>query len=119
MASFHVIGDADSIVGFRFAGVTGSPVTNPDEARAAFQDAVTRKSSSILILTAPVAEMIRDEVTRHRASAQPPYVVVVGDLWDTPAERPSLPDLIYEAVGIRILRGGGEESEDSGSGPAL
>jgi len=115
MASFHVIGDQDSIVGFRFAGVTGTAVDSPAEALEAFRQAVQEKNCSILILTAPVAEMIQDDVTRHRASAQPPYVVVVGDLWDTPAERPSLPDLIYEAVGIRILRGS-ESDQNEGAG---
>lgn len=111
MASFHIIGDQDSIVGFRFAGVTGTAVASPEEALEAFRQVVQQKDCSILILTAPVAEMIQDEVTRHRASAQPPYVAVVGDLWDTPAARPSLPALIYEAVGIRILRESESEEE--------
>ncbi|MBT4816196.1 MAG: ATPase V, partial [Lentisphaerae bacterium] len=38
--SFHIIGDEDTVVGFRFAGVTGSAVENADEAREAFQRVV-------------------------------------------------------------------------------
>jgi len=110
--SFHIIGDPDTIVGYRFAGVTGAPVKTEAEARKAFEEAVQGNGCTILLLTAPVAEMLRDEVVQHRVGAQPPYIVIVGDIWNTPAERPRLVDMIHEAVGIRITQSGDEEDNE-------
>lgn len=114
MASFSIIGDEDTIVGYRFAGVPGIAVDAPEKALEAFRTAVGERSCDILLLTAPVAAMIRDEVLKHRVDAQPPYVVVVGDIWETPAERPSLVDMINEAVGIRLI---GDSDGDDGDTP--
>jgi len=112
MASFSIIGDDDTIVGYRFAGVPGVSADTSEKAREAFTTAVEERSCDILLLTAPVAAMIRDEVLKHRVSAQPPYVVIVGDIWKTPTERPSLVDMINEAVGIRLI---GDGDGDSGT----
>ncbi|NOY80826.1 MAG: hypothetical protein GXP31_07450 [Kiritimatiellaeota bacterium] len=103
MASFSIIGDEDTIVGYRFAGVPGTAADTPEQALEAFRAAVREHTCQVLLLTAPVADMIREEVLQHRVGAQPPYVVVVGDIWKTPVERPSLVDMINEAVGIRIM----------------
>jgi len=102
--SFHIIGDKDSLMGFNFAGVHGDVAETPREARDAF-DAVKRKGvARILIVTEPVADMIEDVLTEHRVSCEPPFVVEIGDLWETPVEHKSLEEMIYEAVGIRIRK---------------
>ncbi len=113
--SFHIIGDPDTIVGYRFAGVTGTAVSTEDEARAAFERITREARSGILLLTAPVAEMLGNAVARHRAAAKPPYVVIVGDIWNTPAKRPRLVDMIHQAVGIRITQA--REGEDENGEP--
>lgn len=102
--SFHIIGDKDSLMGFAFAGVEGDAVESPEEAREAFA-AVRRKGiARILIVTAPVADMIEEELIEHRLSCQPPFIVEVNDLWNTPVERRTLEQMIYEAVGIRLRK---------------
>jgi vacuolar-type H+-ATPase subunit F/Vma7 len=55
------------------------------------------------MLTEQVAHMLEDEVNRHRLAATPPYIVEVPDIWATDVGRPSLEQLIQEAVGIRIV----------------
>ena len=49
--------------------------------------------------------MLEGEVTAHRLAAAPPYIVVIEDIWGPDGQRRSLQDLIFEAVGIRIVRG--------------
>lgn len=102
--SFHIIGDQDTVVGFRFAGVTGSAVSTLEEAQEAFAHVVSERSCQILILTEPVEAMLEQEATKHRLAATPPYLVVVGDIWGTETKRKSLEELVHEAVGIKIVK---------------
>ena len=101
--AFHIIGDQDTVLGYRFAGVTGSVVGNADEARTAFAAAVADRSNQILVLTEQAEELLGAEVTKHRLAAEPPFLVVVGDIAGTRVARRSLEQTIQEAVGIRIV----------------
>lgn len=100
--AFHFIGDRDTALGFQFAGVAGTPVSTPEEAAAALKAALADRMLRILVVTQVVAEQLDDAITAHRLSGQPPFIVEVADVWDTPVERKSMQDMIQEAVGIRI-----------------
>ena len=98
---FFVIGDDDTVLGFRYAGLRGHAVTTAQEARLALQQAV-RAQTPIVIITDVAAQMIRDEVNAIRFEAKTPILVEVPTR-DGPIEgRPSLMDLIREAVGIHM-----------------
>jgi vacuolar-type H+-ATPase subunit F/Vma7 len=103
--AFHIIGDQDTVLGYRFAGVTGSVVATPAEAQQAFRETLADERQRILLLTERVERMLVAEVTAHRLEATPPYIVVIEDLWGADGKRRSLQELIFEAVGIRIVRG--------------
>lgn len=100
--AFHIIGDQDTVLGYRFAGVTGSVVATPDEARQAFRAALGDEDQRILLLTERVERMLEAEVVAHRLEATPPYIVVIEDIWGADGSRKSLQELVFEAVGIRI-----------------
>jgi len=100
--AYYVIGDEDTVLGFRYGGVPGTVVTNTQEAREAFARAVDDRRARILILTDVVAETIRDEVNKVRAAAAWPLVVEIpGPTGPLPGKR-TLLQLIQEAVGVRI-----------------
>lgn len=101
--SYHIIGDQDTVLGFRFAGVTGDAVKTEEEAREAFARAIESHETGILLLTYPVENMLEAEVTAHRLTALPPYIAVVPDVWGKGTRRKSLQDTISEAVGIKIV----------------
>jgi len=103
--AIHIIGDQDTVLGYRFAGVTGAPVATAEEAQAAFRAAIGDPAHRILLLTERVERMVEAEVTAHRLAAAPPYIVVIEDIWGADGQRRSLQELIFEAVGIRIVRG--------------
>ncbi|MBN2449982.1 MAG: V-type ATP synthase subunit F [Lentisphaeria bacterium] len=107
--AFHIIGDQDTVLGYRFAGVTGSVAETPAEAREAFRGATGEGRCRILLLTERVEAMLEGEVADHRLAAVPPYLVVVQDLQGPVKGRKTLEALIFEAVGIRI----GREDEKS------
>jgi vacuolar-type H+-ATPase subunit F/Vma7 len=106
--AFHIIGDQDTVLGYRFAGVTGEAVESIEEARDAFRRALADAGNRILMLTESVEAMLETEATAHRLSSKPPYLVVVGDIAATQIKRKSLEAMIHEAVGIRIVSDTGE-----------
>ncbi len=100
--AYHIIGDQDTVLGYRFAGVSGDVVEDAESAKTAFLHATGDRSISILLITEAVEDMIMDLVIQHRISSQPPYLTVVQDIWGPKGKRKSLQELINEAVGIRI-----------------
>ena len=102
--AFHIIGDQDTIVGFRFAGVTGTAVESQADAREAFSSAVAGSQYRILLVTDRVADWVEEDLTQHRLTSAAPYIVEVADIWGTPVRRKGLEQLIQEAVGIKIVR---------------
>jgi V/A-type H+-transporting ATPase subunit F len=100
--AYYVVGDEDTVLGFRYAGVPGEVVTNTEEARKAFGQAVAERRARVLILTDVIAETIRDEVNAVRATSAWPLVVEIpGPTGPMPGKR-TLLQLIQEAVGVRI-----------------
>jgi V/A-type H+-transporting ATPase subunit F len=100
--AYHIIGDADTVLGFRFAGATGEGVETAPEAADAFRRAIRGHKTDILLITATVENMIPKEVTAHRLTGSAPYLVVVEGVWGGGKPRQSLEGLISEAVGIRM-----------------
>lgn len=103
MAVYHIIGDQDTVLGFRFAGVTGEVVNNRAEAQEVFRNCLRVPDCRILLLTEAAADMLDEELSAHKLSAKSPYVAVVEDIWGPQGERPSIQAMIYDAIGIRII----------------
>jgi vacuolar-type H+-ATPase subunit F/Vma7 len=101
--SFHVIADQDTVLGFRFAGVVGRSVDTAEAAREAFAEVGKDSSCQILLLSEQVEEWLEREVIAHRLAAAPPYIVMIESVWGPHGHRKTLEEMIYEAVGIRIV----------------
>jgi len=99
---YHVIGDEDTVLGFRYAGIGGDLVGTADEARQALERVGRQPDVGILIITDVVADLIRDEVNAIRFGGKLPLVVEVPGPTGPSAERQDLLALIREAVGIRV-----------------
>jgi len=96
-----VIGDEDTVLGFRFAGIAGVTVEDADTARAALGRAEAERDL-VLIIPEKVAGWLREDIDRIRYGAELPLIVEVPDR-EGPAETgPSLFRLVREAVGIRF-----------------
>jgi len=103
MTAYHIIGDQDTVLGYCFAGVTGDVVENEEQARAAFHNATDKPHNGILLITEAVEDILQDEVMAYRLKASPPFLTVVEDIWGKRGKRRTLQDLIFAAVGIRIV----------------
>ena len=96
-----VIGDEDTVMGFRFAGIDGTVVENAEQAARALAEALKREETA-LIMPERVANMIRKEVDRLRYGEALPLIVEIPGPEGAATEGPSLYRLVREAVGIKF-----------------
>jgi V/A-type H+-transporting ATPase subunit F len=99
---YTVIGDEDTVLGFRYAGVPGEIVRTREEARAALDRANRNPEIAIIIITDTTADQIREEVNAVRFDLVLPLVVEVPSPGGPSPERRDLLTLIREAVGIHV-----------------
>jgi V/A-type H+-transporting ATPase subunit F len=100
--SYYAIGDEDTVLGLRYAGVQGEVVEEPEQAREAFRRACASKRYSLVLLTETLADAIREDVNHIRFDVQDPLVVEIPGPEGASPTRPDLLKLIQEAVGIRL-----------------
>ena len=99
---YYVIADDDTVLGFRYAGIEGSVVESPEQARRVFHDKVADVSIGVIIMTEQAAETVGSEVQQIMyQSARPVIVQIPGPDGPSPRRR-SLQQLIQEAVGIKL-----------------
>lgn len=99
---YFIIGGEDAVLGFGMVGVEGRVAATADEARDALQEALSSKEVGIVIITEPVAEMIRPQVDRYVFSQSFPLIVEVPDRQGPLEGRPSLRELVNQAIGINL-----------------
>jgi len=99
---FLCIGDRDTVMGFRFAGVDGVVVDSPREAREAFAEALRTADVGVVIVPDPIATELQKEINEARFSRPRPAVVEIPGPDGRSPGRPKLIDLIREAIGVRV-----------------
>lgn len=99
---FYVVADEDTVVGFQYAGVSGTIVQTPAEARRALDRLAVREEPFIIITTEQVANQVRERINEIRFNQELPLIVEIpGPLGPSP-ESPALLEMIREAVGIKF-----------------
>lgn len=99
---FYCIADADTVRGFRLAGIAGQAVTTPLEAVAAMAEAVQHSEYGIIILTEKTAAGLRAQVDALRQARTRPLIVEIPGPEGPLPGRKSLREFVQEAVGVRV-----------------
>jgi V/A-type H+-transporting ATPase subunit F len=99
--TYYVIADEDVVLGFRTAGIMGRAVANREEALEALRLA-QEKHVGVVILTEEVCDMVSAEVEEIRFGEALPLIVEIPGPRGALPGRKSLPDMIREALGIRV-----------------
>jgi vacuolar-type H+-ATPase subunit F/Vma7 len=99
---FHIIGDEEVVIGFRFVGVPGSMVRTEEEAREAFARVTEEGKARVLILTEQVTAMIARDVMDWQMNGSYPLIVEIPGIEGHVSDRRSLIDSIRDAVGIHV-----------------
>lgn len=102
MGKLLLIGDEETVLGFRFAGIRGHVARDEDKARELFRRAVEDKEVSIVVITERIAERIRAELDEHMEKGSFPFVVEVADSSGPMRTRKSPLDIVKEAIGVSI-----------------
>lgn len=99
---YYVIGDEDTVIGFRLAGVDGAVVRNRAEAASSFDLALQDHDRGIIIIPERIAELIRNKVDRYIFSEQFPLILEIPDRHGKVEGKPGLRELVNKTVGIGV-----------------
>jgi V/A-type H+-transporting ATPase subunit F len=99
---FHVIGDADTVLGFRLAGVEGDVVQTADETRQSLERAFARKDLGVLIMPERTAQSVRQQVDQHVNKSTFPLIIEIPDIQGPMEGRKTVKEMIRAAVGVSL-----------------
>ena len=105
MSSVAIIGDIDTVSGFRLGGVKQAEVVNnAEEAIVAF-DKFLDDEISIIIITQVLANEIREHINRKIGSSVLPMIIEIPDK-DGSSEGSSdqINDLIKRVIGVEMVK---------------
>jgi V/A-type H+-transporting ATPase subunit F len=103
MDKIVVIGDADTVLGFRLAGVTEArTVTTPQEAEEAVATAVAATDSGIMIVTQEVMSTLSQKTQKQLQSLAKPAVIEVPGKKAVAAGGESIAVLIKKVMGVEL-----------------
>jgi V/A-type H+-transporting ATPase subunit F len=105
MSSVAVIGDVDTVTGFKLGGVkTGFVVETNEDAENAIDKLVNDKIS-IIIITEKIADNIREYINKKIGSDVLPMIIEIPDK-SGPSNRDSDPmgELIKRVIGVEMVK---------------
>lgn len=105
---FFCLGDADTVRGFRLAGVEGQVVASAPQAAAALTQAAAQPGLGVILLTEAIAASIREQVDRFRFERDRPLLVEIPGPAGPLPTRKRLGQLVQAAVGIQVGQPGGD-----------
>ena len=79
MAKLFLIGDEDTVLGFRFAGLRGHVAKDGPAAAELFRKAVQDTEVSIVVITERIARLIRSHIDAFMEKRPFPFVVEIPD----------------------------------------
>jgi V/A-type H+/Na+-transporting ATPase subunit F len=97
-----VVGHPEAVLGFSLAGIRGQAATNAAEANEALDAALANRGIGIVLVTSEVAAMIEPRMSRLKLRSNIPLVVEIPGPAGVPADQPSLNELVFRAIGIKI-----------------
>ena len=77
MYKIAVMGDRDSVMGFKVLGLDVFPVTDPEEGRKTLHR-LAREPYAIIYITEQLASRITDEVARYKDQLTPAVILIPG-----------------------------------------
>ena len=105
MYKIGVIGDRESILGFKAVGLDVFPVDDPDEARKILKR-IAKEDFAIIYITEQVYQFMMDEVDEYTDSRLPAIIPSPGKDGTLGIGMTSVKKSVERAVGADILFGG-------------
>lgn len=100
---FYLISDnMDTQLGMRLAGIDGTLVHKPEEARQAILDAMERKDVAIILVTPEIMKQHATLILDLKLRRANPLIVEIPDRHGSPNGKDSITRYVQEAVGIKL-----------------
>ncbi len=97
-----VIGDWQSVMGFRALGLDTYPVTGPEEARETIRE-LAKTDCAVIYLTETLAKDLGDVLDRYKDAVQPAIILIPGREGSLGIGKANIQRAIERAVGADIL----------------
>jgi V/A-type H+-transporting ATPase subunit F len=99
---FFVIGDRQTVLGFRLVGIPGREASGRAETVSALKEAVGSRDVGVVLITEALAGEVRDEVDARLYGMGFPLVLEIPDASGPSPDRPEIEDVVRKAVGISL-----------------
>jgi len=99
---FHVIGDEDTVLGFRLVGVEGEVAETAEEIQFALKKAFQSDDVGIIIINERLAERVRADVEKFLYKTTFPLIIEIPDAQGPMEGRGTVRDMIRAAVGVHL-----------------
>ncbi|MFX1510036.1 MAG: V-type ATP synthase subunit F [Promethearchaeota archaeon] len=98
-----IIGDTDTVVGFRLAGILNSNIpSNASETRQAMLNFSQDQNISIIIITEPLAEYIRETIEELSERPYPVIVEIPDKTGRLEGKESPVRRLVKRAIGVEL-----------------
>ena len=97
----HVIGDRDTVMGFKLVGVPGTVVKTKDQALQAFNSYLMKEELGILVITEKIYEDFFDYIYNIKIKKRIPLIIEIPDR-KGPNEALSIENVLKKTLGYRI-----------------
>ena len=100
--SIAVVGDWQSVMGFRALGLDTYPVTAPEEAREIIHR-LAKENCGVIYLTEQLAAGLEDVIARYKDELRPAIILIPGREGSLGIGKDNIQRAIERAVGADIL----------------
>ena len=100
--SIAVVGDWDSVMGFRALGLETHPVRTPEQAREEIKR-LAKEDCAVIYLTETLAKSMPDVLERYKDELRPAIILIPGREGSLGIGRDNIQRAIERAVGADIL----------------
>ena len=97
-----VIGDKDSVLGFKASGLATFPVDSVDEARTTLHT-IAKENYGIIYLTETLAASMDSDIARYKDSLTPAIILIPGKEGSQGIGMRNIKKAVERAVGADIL----------------
>lgn len=99
---FYVIGDRETVLGFRMTGVDGTIASDRESAMAALHAASADRQTGVILITGTLAALMREEMNTRMYKAGWPLILEIPDASGPSPDRPDVADIVRRAIGVNL-----------------
>ena len=102
MYKIAVLGDMDSVLGFKALGLEVRPVSTPEEGRIALHH-MAKENYAIIYMTEQLAAQLQSDIARYKDSLTPAIILIPGKEGSLGIGMANVKTAVERAVGADIL----------------